>query len=38
MTDMKAEDYIKTAHETVYDENINAETGNVEGSVAYRYR
>ncbi len=33
--DMKAEGYIKTAHETVYDENTNAETGNVEGSVAY---
>ena len=33
--DMAAEDYIKTAHETVYDENTNKETGNVEGSVAY---
>ena len=33
--DMTAEDYIKTAHETVYDENTNKETGNVEGSVAY---
>ena len=33
--DMTAEDYIKTAHETVYDENTNEETGNVEGSVAY---
>lgn len=33
--DMTAEDYIKTAHETVYDENTDKETGNVEGSVAY---
>ncbi|MBO6282919.1 MAG: glycoside hydrolase family 3 protein [Pseudobutyrivibrio sp.] len=33
--DMTAEDYIKTAHETVYDENTNKKTGNVEGSVAY---
>ncbi|SFI35318.1 beta-glucosidase [Pseudobutyrivibrio sp. OR37] len=33
--DMTAEDYIKTAHETVYDETTNKETGNVEGSVAY---
>ena len=33
--DMEAEDYIKEAHETVYDENTNTETGNVEGSVAY---
>ena len=33
--DMTAEDYIKTAHETVYDENTNKETGNVEESVAY---
>ncbi|MCR4675083.1 MAG: beta-glucosidase, partial [Lachnospiraceae bacterium] len=33
--DMEAEDYIKEAHETVYDETTNEETGNVEGSVAY---
>ena len=33
--DMVAEDYIKAAHETVYDENTNAETGNVEGSAVY---
>ncbi|QFJ55185.1 glycoside hydrolase family 3 protein [Pseudobutyrivibrio xylanivorans] len=33
--DAEAEDYIKTAHETVYDENTNALTGNVEGSLVY---
>ena len=33
--DMEAEDYIKTAHETVYDENTDEFTGNVEGSVAF---
>ncbi len=33
--DMTAEDYIKEALETVYDENTNSETGNVEGSRVY---
>lgn len=33
--DITAEDYIKEALETVYDENTNEKTGNVEGSLAY---
>ncbi len=33
--DLKAEDYIKAALESVYDENTNALTGNVEGSKIY---
>ena len=33
--DITAEDYIKTALETVYDENTNEKTGNVAGSLVY---
>ncbi|WP_051656516.1 glycoside hydrolase family 3 protein [Butyrivibrio sp. AE3004] len=33
--DIAAEDYIKTALETVFDENTDAKTGNVEGSLVY---
>ena len=33
--DIAAEDYIKTALETIYDENTNEKTGNVEGSLVY---
>ncbi|SDB34064.1 glycoside hydrolase family 3 C-terminal domain-containing protein [Butyrivibrio sp. INlla16] len=33
--DIAAEDYIKTALETVFDENTNEKTGNVEGSLVY---
>ncbi|MCR4998963.1 MAG: glycoside hydrolase family 3 C-terminal domain-containing protein [Lachnospiraceae bacterium] len=33
--DMAAEDYIKEAHETVFDEESDAELGNVEGSKVY---
>ncbi len=33
--DITAEDYIKTAIETVFDENTDTKTGNVEGSLVY---